>query len=78
MCELLCDENLYNYIGKMGNINNKCVFFCSMPILKIAKYEKTYQSSLAARLLLFTADSENDNGKRIIHNKVIHSQTRKP
>lgn len=50
-------------------------FFCSKPILKIAKYEKTYQSSLAARLLLFTEHSENDNDKRIIHNKVIILQT---
>ncbi|XP_025418626.1 kinesin-like protein CG14535 isoform X3 [Sipha flava] len=34
--------------------------------LKIAKYEKTYQSSLAAHMLLFTSDSEKDNEKRYI------------
>ncbi|XP_015367291.1 PREDICTED: uncharacterized protein LOC107164109 [Diuraphis noxia] len=37
--------------------------------LKIAKYEKTYQSSIAARMLLFTTDSEKDNEKRIVNYK---------
>ncbi|XP_025202408.1 kinesin-like protein CG14535 isoform X3 [Melanaphis sacchari] len=39
----------------------------SLSKLKIAKYEKTYQSSLAARMLLFTADSEKENGNRIVN-----------
>ncbi|XP_026804712.1 kinesin-like protein CG14535 isoform X1 [Rhopalosiphum maidis] len=37
--------------------------------LKIAKYEKTYQSSLAARMLLFTVDFEKENENRIVNNK---------
>jgi hypothetical protein len=41
-------------------------YFCSTLKLKIAKYEKTYQSSLAAHMLLFTSDSEKDNEKRYI------------
>lgn len=46
-------------------------YFYSSSKLKIAKYEKTYQSSLAARMLLFTADSEKENGNRIV-NKVMN------
>jgi len=42
-------------------------YFYSSSKLKIAKYEKTYQSSLAAHMLLFT--TEKENGKRIV-NKV--------
>lgn len=47
------------------------LYSCSTPKLKIAKYEKTYQSSLAAHMLLFTSDSDNDNGKRYILKVII-------